>query len=317
MTLFITEKQVAQLLTMDAALAAVEEAERQLGLGQAQNIARRRLRAGGTQLHLMAAALPAAGAMGYKAYTVSRQGAKFHYLLYSTETGQLQAIIEADRLGQMRTGAASGVATKYMARQDASVMGVFGAGWQARSQAEAIARVRQLREVRVYSRKAEHREAFARELSTALGLKVVPVAEPRLAVQGCQIVTTITTSRTPVFEGAWLEPGTHINAAGSNYLIKAEVDDETLRRCAIVVTDTLETARLESGDLLGPLERGSIRWEQVWELGDVVAGLKPGRRSDQDITLFDSHGLALWDTAVAAAVYRRATAERVGTEVGV
>ncbi|MBI3953143.1 MAG: ornithine cyclodeaminase family protein [Chloroflexi bacterium] len=317
MALFITEKQVGQLLSMDAALAAVEEAERQLGLGQAQNIARRRLRAGNAQLHLMAAALPSAGVLGYKAYTVSRQGAKFLYMLYSAETGQLQAIIEADRLGQMRTGAASGVATKYMARRDASVLGVFGAGWQARSQVEAISKVRSLSEVRVFSRKAEHREACARELSTALRLKVVPVAEPKQAVQGCQIVATITTAREPVFEGTWLEPGTHINAAGSNYLIKAEVDNETLKRCAIIVTDTLETARLESGDLLGPIERGTVRWEQVWELGDVVAGLKPGRRSEQDITLFDSHGLALWDTAVAAEVYKQARAQGVGTEVGV
>jgi alanine dehydrogenase len=227
----------------------------------------------------------------------------------------LLAMLQADRLGQMRTGAASGVASKYMARADARRVGIFGTGWQARSQLEAVCAVRPIQSVKAFGRDATRRQTFCAEMSQQLGLPVEPAATPEAVVQSMDVVITSTNAREPLFDGDWLELGAHVNAIGSNALIRREIDDTTVRRCAHIVVDSKEQARLESGDLLGPLERGLIHWEQVRELGDVVAGLIPGRGQASDITLFESHGLALWDLAAGMAVYEAAKLKGVGSEV--
>jgi alanine dehydrogenase len=315
MALFLDEQQVTKLLTMEMAIAAVEGALRQHGLGTAINNPRTRVRLPTGQLHMMGGAVPTRGVIGYKAYTAFRGKTRFHVMLYSADTGELLAMLQADRLGQMRTGAASGVATKYLARADARSMGIFGTGWQARSQLEAVCSVRQIQGIKAYGRDATRRQAFCTEMSQQLGIPVEPADTPEAVVKGMDVVITSTNARDPLFDGSWLEPGAHVNAIGSNALIRREIDDTTVRRSALIVVDSKEQARLECGDLLGPLERGLIHWEQVRELGDVVAGLIPGRRQPSDITLFESHGLAIWDLAAGMAVYDAAKAKGIDREI--
>jgi alanine dehydrogenase len=315
MALCLDEQQVTDLLTMEMAIVAVEEALKQQGLGTAINNPRSRVRLPTGQLHMMGAALPTRGVIGYKAYTAFRGQTRFHVMLYSSDTGELVAMLQADRLGQLRTGAASGVATKYMARPEARSVGIFGTGWQARSQLEAVCAVRQVQGIKAFGRDATRRQTFCSEMSQQLGIPVEPAHTPEAVVKGMDLVITATNARDPLFDGNWLEPGAHVNAIGSNALIRREIDDTTVRRSALVVVDSKEQARLECGDLLGALERGLIHWEQVRELGDVVAGFIPGRRQGSDITLFESHGLAIWDLAAGMAVYDAAKAKGVGREL--
>ncbi|HKP12228.1 MAG TPA: ornithine cyclodeaminase family protein [Blastocatellia bacterium] len=315
MALLLRERHVTELLNIETAMEAVEEVLRDQAEGEATNRPRYRVAMPTGQLHVMAAGDKRLGVYGLKSYTVSRKGARFLVLLYDAATGDMLAMIEADRLGQMRTGAASGVATKHLARQSADVLGVYGSGWQAESQVMAVCAARQLRQVRVYSRSAEKREAFARRMSSLVRCEVVAVGQPEEAARGCSIIVTATNAREPVLKGEWVEPGTHINAAGSNFLSKAEIDVETVRRAALVTVDSIEQSRLEAGDLLPALDRGVISWESVTELGRVIAGRAEGRASDDQITLFKSNGIALEDIATALRVYNLARERGVGDEV--
>jgi alanine dehydrogenase len=306
MALYLSEADVEQLLDMQTAIALVEEAFARLGRGRATNQPRRRARTPNGVLHVMFAADPDHGVLGLKAYTSFPGGTRFHVLLYSAEDGSLRALIEAGRLGQMRTGAASGVATRHLARADASVAAVIGSGYQAGAQVEALCLVRDLREIRCFSRTPDRLRRFCDETSARIGATVAPAASAQSAVQGADIVTTITSSSAPVIKGEWLANGAHVNAAGSNSLLKREIDDDTIRRAAVIAVDSREHVRLEAGDLLAPLERGILYPEQLRELGEIVAGTCPGRSSHGEITLFKSHGLAIEDLAVAAHVYRGA-----------
>ena len=315
MALLLNEAEVTMLLPMSLAIEAVEDAFRWQGEGKLTNKPRVRLPVPGGLLHVMPAALPEARVMGLKSYATVRGGTKFVVLLFSVESGALLAVIEADKLGQMRTGAASGVATKHLARPDADRVGCYGTGWQARSQLEAVCAVRRVREARVYGRDPERRARFAEEMAPLLGVRVVAVDRPEAAAQDASILVTITGSKTPVLDGRWIAPGAHVNAAGSNALARAELDVEAVRRAGLIVTDSLEQARLECGDLVAPLEQGVIRWEDVHELGDVVAGRRPGRRDAAEITLFESQGVAMEDIAVAVRLVARARERRVGTEI--
>jgi alanine dehydrogenase len=305
--LILDEPQIRQLLTMKDALAAVEEVFARQGRGAATNEPRRRVRAPKGMLHVMFAADPENGVLGLKSYTTFPGGARFHILLYSAEDGSLLAMIEANRLGQLRTGAASGIATKYLARKDASIAAVFGSGYQARTQVEALAHVRDLSEVRIYSRDAERRKAFAADLCATMGLWALPVDSHEAALDGADIVTTITSSAQPVFPGSLVRAGMHLNIAGSNQLLKREIDDATVVAADVVAVDSLTAVHLEGGDLLAPMQKGLLYPEKLVELGQIVAGKHPGRKSEEQVTLFKSHGIALEDLALAALAYRRAT----------
>jgi ornithine cyclodeaminase/alanine dehydrogenase-like protein (mu-crystallin family) len=315
MTLLLRERHVTELLNIETAIEAVEEVLRDQANGDATNRPRYRVAVPTGQLHVMAAGDKRLGVFGLKTYTVSRKGARFLVLLYDAASGDMLAMIEADRLGQMRTGAASGVATKVMARESADVVGVYGSGWQAESQVMAVCAARQLRQVRVYSRDSEKREAFARRMQALVRCDVVAVERPEDAARGCSIIVTATSAREPVLKGEWVEPGTHINAAGSNFLSKAEVDVETVRRAALIAVDSIEQSRLEAGDLLPAIDRGVISWEAVTELGRIVAGQVKGRASDDQITLFKSNGIALEDISTALRVYHLARARGLGEEI--
>ncbi len=315
MALLLTEQDVATLLTVPDCMEAVEEAFKRQDAALVQNHPRRRLRVPNGILHAMEAADLGLGRMGLKVYTSFGARARFLVLLYDSSNGDLLALIEADRLGQIRTGAATGVATRYMAREDASVLGLLGAGWQAETQALAVAQARTLSRILVFSRTAEKRETFAERLTRQLGVAVEPVSSPEQAVTPADIVVTATTSRAPVLAGKWLRAGAHVNAIGSNSLARAEVDEEAVSRAGRVVVDSLEQSRMEAGDLLHPVELRRLRWEQVYELRELVAGRREGRTSPEEITLFKSNGVALQDVAAASLVYDRAVAERAGREV--
>lgn len=316
MPIYLTEADVNRLVTMSDAMSAVEECFRHQGEGSATTEPRRRVRVPAGMLHVMFAADRAAGVMGLKSYTTFADGARFHVLLYSAEDGSLLAMIEADRLGQLRTGAATGVATKHLANVDASVAAVFGTGYQARTQVEALAHARNLNEVRVYGRNPERRQEMANELCGRLGLWVLPVDSPEKALEGADIVTTMTSSTKPVFDGALLRPGMHVNVTGSNSLLKREVDDAAFARADLIAVDSLASVSLEGGDLLTPLQKGVVYPEALIELGQVVAGRHVGRTGADQITLFKSHGIALEDIVLAARVYEKAREQGLGEGFG-
>jgi ornithine cyclodeaminase/alanine dehydrogenase len=273
------------------------------------NLPRRRIPFAGRQLHLMPASLPGIGYAGFKAYGL---GQGQDVVLYAPGEG-LVAVIRSGRLGQLRTGAASGLATKYMARPDAATVGCIGTGRQAETQLQAVAHVRQLSSVVVYSRDPERRAAFAAKMSGLLEQEVRPVDTPGEAVRDRDIVIAITTARAAVFDGNDLAPGTHVNAAGANVQTRRELDTATVRRAGTIVADDVEQARIEYADLIQPITDGVVFWEKVYELSHVVAGQLPGRRSADEITLFKSGGIALEDVAAARIVYERARERGIGT----
>lgn len=310
--LMLSEQDVRGLLTMEMALEAVEDALRRMALAEAENVPRARCRTDHVMLHVLAGASKTLGYVGYKAYTTARGGAHFHIGLSDGKSGELLALIQADYLGQVRTGAASGVATRYMARADASDVGLFGTGKQARTQAWAVCQVRHVRRLQVYSPNEENRRKFAREMRDVCRCDIEPVPRPELAAEKKDIVITATSSRVPVLHGDWLAEGAHLNVIGSNFLGKAEIDTVCLGRSNNIVVDSKEQARLEAGDFHQALEDGTLHWSDIHELGQIVVGRFPGRKRPQDITLFKSLGIALEDVAVAARVYARAREEGVG-----
>jgi alanine dehydrogenase len=314
MTLFLTEKEVESLLDMRSTLDAVEEILRQYAEGKATNRARRRVALPGSGLNVMFAGAPEIGALGLKAYSVARSGARFYTMLFDPESGELLSIMQSDKLGQLRTGAASGVATKYLAREDATTLGIYGAGWQAESQLEAIAAAKKLDRIVVHSRTEESRKAFAEKMGEQLGLEIETTPAPEEPAAQ-DIVVTVTSSVEPVLRGEWLKPGAHVNAAGSNFLFKTEIDRDVVKRASLVTMDSREEMNLEAGNLLMALETGAILPEAVRELGQIIAGHVPGRQSTEDITLFASQGLALEDLAAARLVYDRARERNVGREM--
>ena len=315
MALFLTENDVKQVLTATMALEAVESAHRDLALGQAQDTPRARTRLPQTVLHILQGALPAQGVLGYKAYTSNRSGNRFLVHLFDAATGSLLAVIEADYMGMIRTGAASGVAARWLARPDAKVAGVFGAGWQAEGHVRAICAALPLERVKIFSRKADKLAAFCRRMSEVTGVLVVPAASAEDAVRGSDLIGTITTAAQPLFDADWLEPGTHINAAGSNALIRQELSEATLKRAALIAVDAVPTALAEAGDLLPLLEKGRLHSRQLVELGDIIIGQRAGRTSTEQITVFESQGMAIQDLAVGLRVLAAARECGLGVEL--
>jgi len=301
---------------MEEAISAVEEALKHQALGSAVNRPRASVIARpGAGLYSMEAVCSYIDVFGFKTYTANSEGYRFLVYLYSADTGELLSMLQAGRLGQLRTGAATAVATSRMAPRDASVVAILGSGHQARTQLEGICRVRAVAAARVYSPNSDHRRVYAEEMSQKLNVEVTSADSPRLAVEGADIVVTITDSRTPVFDGRWLRPGMHVTAAGGANMYVSELDDATFERANVLVVDDIPQARIECGELIMAASNGVILWEQVRELWQVIGGVTPGRHSPDDITLFKSLGMALWDVAVAKAVYDKAVAQGVGTRL--
>jgi len=314
--LLLSEEDVKQILTMPMALAAVEDSFRRLADGSALLHSRQRLHLPGkSYLHYMAAADATSGYMGMKIYTSSGVGRRFLVPLFHVDSGELLALIEADYLGQIRTGAASGVATRLLARPDAARIGIIGTGLQSRTQLEALSLVRSITGVHAFSRNPEQRERFAKEMTAQLGLPVVAVATALEAVRGADIVVTSTTSSDPVLDGSWLAPGMHVNAIGANFPQKHELDGAAIRRCDIIVADSREQSKMESGDLIQMYGDDKRRWSSVTELAEIVAGKTPGRSNPEQITLFKSNGIAIEDIVVAGRIYELARERGMGRQV--
>ncbi len=316
MTLHINEAEVRELLTMQMAIAAVEEVSRKQADGSVLVHPRRRFELPGHGFfHYMAALDNAAGFVGMKQYTYVKGKLCFLVPLYSATTGELLALIEADYLGRLRTGAASGVATKYLARKLAKVAAIIGTGGQARTQLEAIHNVRMLDSVYVYGRDEKRRNHFSEEMSERLGINVYAVESVSAAVRNAEIICTATTSAHPVLHGEDLAPGVHINAIGANHAHKQELDEAAVVKANLIFVDSLAQSQQEAGDLVVPFSKEPQRWSGVRELSDLVAGKAAGRANDAQITLFKSNGIASWDLAVAEKMYGLAKEKGLGREL--
>lgn len=312
MALFLREDDVTRLLRMDDVIAAVDGAFREHGAGRAVNRPRQRTIADGAALHVMSGGVPSAGVMGLKAYSSARTGTRFLSMLYSTQTGELLAVMEANALGQMRTGAASAVATRALARPEAGSVGVIGTGRQARSQLLAVSRVRPIALAKCYSRTKPRAEAFAGAMIEELGMEVAVVGSAQEAVEDVDVIITITSAREPVLLGSWLRPGVHINAAGANAAGRRELDAEAVARSAVIAVDDLDQARTECGDLIHADAAGVAAWDRAVELGAILTGRAPGRGTADEITLFESQGIAIEDVVTMKLAYERARAAGVG-----
>lgn len=316
MTLHISESEVRAVLTMPMAVQAVEEISRKQATGEVVVHPRRRFELpGGGFFHYMAAADYTLGFIAMKQYTYVRGKLRFLVPLYEMASGDLLALIEADYMGQQRTGAASGVATNYLARKNSRVAAIIGTGGQARTQLEAVAAVRKLESARAYGRDATKRDKFCSEMSAKLGIPVQSCVSASDAVRGADIVSTATTASHPVVNGADLAPGAHINAIGANHAHKRELDDEAIASADVIVVDSIEQSRQEAGDLIIAFHGDEICWTGVKKLSEVVAGKASGRTSDTEVTLFKSNGIASWDLAVAMKVYALAKEKGLGREL--
>ena len=296
MPVFLTETDVAELLSPAEAVEAIEASFARMAAGSVENRPRYRLGLEEGALAVMAAADLELGYAGAKVYAGFRGGARFVVLLFRSDTPELVAVIEADKLGQLRTGAASGVAAKHLARSGARSLGLIGCGWQAETQLAAIrVALPDLERVVAYCRNEERLAAFCEEHGAEPG-------ESHRDAGACDVVVTVTSSKDPVLLGEWLHPGALVCAVGANDGRRRELDDGVLERAAFVCCDSRENAKLESADLVEPVAAGILGWEDVHELQEVVAGQNPGRQSDDDVVVFKSNGLAAWDIAAAAAV---------------
>jgi ornithine cyclodeaminase/alanine dehydrogenase-like protein (mu-crystallin family) len=308
MAIFISNDDVRQILTMQATVDILDDLFLQESRGLVENIHRQRRKfADGGAATLMGGAV-----LGSRVYGVRHSN---HSLLYDTASGDLLAVIEPRVVANLRTGAASGVATKYMAREDASVVGCIGTGRQAMAQLQAMLAVRPVKQVKVYSRSAERREPFAKEAAAKLGIDVQAVASPDDCLRDSQILVAITNSRTPVFDGSLLDPGTHVNAAGANSYNRCEVDNTTITRSSVIAVDNLDQAKNECGELILAAQEGVFRWGQAVELHEIVGGRVNGRPSPDAITLFESQGIGIEDVACYAYVYREARERGLGVDL--
>lgn len=314
MALILREEHVRSLLSMRDAVMVLENAFTAHAQGGIVNQPRSRLILPNGVLTILAVAAPPFGVSGYKTYTAFREGVRFLIILFSAHDGQLLALIEAEWLGAMRTGAASALATKYMARPDAISVGLIGSGKQAITQLMGLCAVRPISSVYVYSRDLQKCALFCQEMTRVLNIEVLPVATAQLAVEGADIVITATSSREPVLYGKWLMPGCHINAIGSNWAHRREVDCTVLQRCSLIATDSLEQAHSEAGDLIIPASEGLFDWGTVHDLAEIIGDGGPVRTAPEEITLYKGLGIALEDIVTAAHVYRLACKHGVGEE---
>ncbi|MBI1246539.1 ornithine cyclodeaminase family protein [bacterium] len=313
---FFREEEVASLLDMATAIEVVEQSFQQLGTGGAENVPRHRARAPGFVLHGMHASAEYLGTAGWKMYSTTRIGARFHVGIYDIDSGQLVAIIEADRLGQIRTAASTAVGVRYLAKKPTTQLGLFGTGWQAEAQLEALAAELPLSQVFIYSRDQVKRESFAERMSQRLSVEIVPVHDPREAVEDLPLVVTATTSKHPVFDGNLLAEGALVCAIGANWAFKRELDVVSIRRADNWVCDSIQACRGEAGDYLLAEEEGYFDWDRAVSLSDVIAGNVIGRNNADSIVIYKTVGLAIQDVALGTAFLKLAEGQpELGVEL--
>jgi ornithine cyclodeaminase len=313
---FIKETEVPGLLPIQTAIDCVERAFRDRALGDAYDTPRERTKTPLGHLHVLQGASMPLNLIGFKAYFPGKTARTFLVHLINLRQGNLEAIIEADEMGILRTGGATGVATRALSRQEASVLACFGSGRHALTQLRSVCAVRSIQEVRIHGRSQERLEAFrARILGEHPHVRVRIAGTPAEALQGADIVNIVTRAEQPVFNGRELPRGVHINAVGSNALNRREIDLATLQAADVIVVDSTDVAQRECGDLLSAVETGLIHWRNVPDLGDVLIGRHPGRASAEQITLFESQGMGLQDLYVGHHVWQEALRREVGADL--
>ncbi len=313
MITYITEEEVARLVNTNDAIAAVEGVGRSMAASAAIFVPRTRLRMDHGFLHLMPASLEDEGVFGYKSYTSFGGKVRFHVHLFDGKTGELLAMIEADKLGQLRTGAASGAATRILARMNASSFGLIGSGYQAESQLTAVLAVHEFTKVKVFSRNHDRAKAFCEKMQKVSSARLEAVKDVAEAA-ACDVVTTATSAMAPVLFGEMLKDGSHVNAVGGNMLVKRELDEKAVERADVIVIDSREQGEKECGDFLPLIEKGKLHWSDVFEYRDLFSGIA-ARKNEKEITLFKSQGIAPWDVALAKVVYDRALEAKVGKQL--
>ena len=318
MALLLTDEVIRQTVSMDAMVDAVEEMHRRYALGEATNVERRNVVAGDSELALMGGALLYAGLFGSKTYTTTVDGdQQYHVTLYEAASGRLEAFVHANWLGALRTGATTGVAVRHLANPGPAVLGMIGAGYHAQTQMMAVSAVRDLSEIKVFSRRPEPRAAFATKMSQVLGQDVNAVDSSREAVEGSDVVVCMTSTKDPVLDGSHLKDGALLVSAGPVTLDAQEVDETSIRRASMIIVDSAEAAPHEAGELVAAVEKGLISWDQVVELRGVVAGLAPGRQSPKDNIYVKHFGIGVVDIAAAKLAYDIARERGVGQEVDI
>jgi ornithine cyclodeaminase/alanine dehydrogenase-like protein (mu-crystallin family) len=312
---FVKEEEVADLFPLEAAIDCVERAFRDYAEGAAFDVPRERTKTQHGSLHILQAASEALNVIGFKAYYPGRERRIFLVHVMNLRTGHLEGIVEADEMGIRRTGAATAVATRALARPDARTLACFGTGRHGLTQLRAVCAVRRIEQVRVYGRTPQHLQEFQAEVQASVGVPVTIAATPQAALDGADIVNIVTRADAPLFDGALLHPGQHVNAVGSNALNRREIDLAAVRAADLVVVDSVEVARRECGDLLPAIEAGLLHWRNVPDLGSVLTKRAPGRVSDGQITLFESQGMGVQD--IYAGKYVLDAAARAGAGVAI
>ena len=315
MALFLKDEDVAQCVTMDAMLEAIESMQRQYGDGQAHNMTRRKIIADSGMLSVMGGGLFHQGLLGVKTYTVVKGAYSFQVSLYDANTGELLLYTQANRLGQLRTGATTGVAVKHLANPGDATVGIIGTGGQAPTQLEALSKVRDIKKIKAYSRTQERREEFACRMTDTIGVEVSAVASNEDAVRDCDIVLCIAATMDPVVEGAWLKDGSTLIGAGPTTWRAREVDEAVITRAGKLIVDSTEQAAIEAGDLCSAVDKGIIQWSKVHELRHVVSGAVTGRDSKDQVVYAKIMGTGVADVAAAKLAYDSAKAAGLGTEM--
>jgi alanine dehydrogenase len=315
MALFLRDEDVLRSVTMDAMLETIESMQRHYGLGEAYSLPRRKIIDSGGLLAVMGGGLFYDGVLGVKTYTVVKGAYSFQVSLYDAETGALLCYTQANRLGQLRTGATTGVAVKHLSNPDASNIAIIGTGGQAPTQLEAVCKVRDIKKVKAFSRNEANREAFAQSMTSSLGVEVSASAGNREAVDDSDVVICIAATMDPVLEGSWLKQGATVIGAGPTTWRAREVDDETLARANKVFVDSAEQAPVEAGDMAGAVDRGIFQWSQVLELRHAVAGMVAGRDNSGQIIYAKLMGTGVADVAAAKLAYESAKSAGLGMEM--
>ena len=315
MALFLKDEDVAQCVSMDAMLEAIESMQRQYGDGQAHNMTRRKIIADSGMLSVMGGGLFHQGLLGVKTYTVVKGAYSFQVSLYDANTGELLLYTQANRLGQLRTGATTGVAVKHLANPEDATVGIIGTGGQAPTQLEALSKVRGIKKIKAYSRTQERREEFARRMTDTMGVEVSAVTSNEDAVRDCDIVLCIAATMDPVVEAHWLKDGSTLIGAGPTTWRAREVDEAVITRAGKLIVDSTEQAAIEAGDLCSAVDKGIIQWSKVHELRHVVSGAVTGRDSNDQVVYAKIMGTGVADVAAAKLAYDSAKAAGLGTEM--
>ncbi|GGH88615.1 ornithine cyclodeaminase/alanine dehydrogenase-like protein (mu-crystallin family) [Pullulanibacillus pueri] len=314
MALYLSENDVTTLLSMEEAIKAVEYGLKEFANKRAQNQPRNRVVVGSTTLNVMSSSMTEQKILGVKNYTTTPKGPNAYFLLFSEE-GELLCLMEADELGRIRTGATTALATKWLSKADANTVTLIGTGFQAETQLKAICEVRNIEQIKVWSRRQESIQSFCKQLQSEVQAELLPVSDIEKAVQGSDIITTVTSATEPVLKGEWISEGAHINAVGNNRINEREIDSRAVKVADVIITDSIEQSKNESGDLVLAVAEGVEVWNRIKNLSDLLIGSVKGRESEDQVTLFKSNGLAIEDISVAYYVYKKAMNSGVGKEM--